>query len=138
MTNEAVLVIETELPIPLTCDDTIAIPKGTILKLTDLGTVAAADGLNDIIGGIAGTEKIANDGMVRIDVYRGGIFRVKSSGSITVGDCVGTTIGLNYVVSNRTTAKLSGSRILGSAFETSTDEETLLIELNPTTNNSEE
>lgn len=130
MTNEAVLALETELPIPLTCADGTGIAKGAILTLSDLGTVATATAANSVVGGIAGTEKIADDGMVRIDVYRGGIFRVKSSGSITVGDSVGTAL-TNYVVSNLTESNLSGSVILGTALESSSDEETILIEVNP-------
>ena len=136
MANEAILIIETELPIPMRCADATPIPKGTILKVSDLMVVAPADGANDFVGGIAGTEKIANDGMTAIDVYRGGIFRVKSSGSIAVGDSLGTTIGLNYVISNRTTARLSGSKVLGTSFEATGDEDTFLMELRPQIINS--
>ena len=72
MANEAVLMIETELPIPFTCADGTGIAKGTVLKMADLATVSLADGTNDIVGGITGTEKIAYDGRVRVDVYRCG------------------------------------------------------------------
>ena len=135
MVNEAVLIIETDLPIPLTCADGTGIEKGAILKLADLATVSLADGTNDVVGGIAGSEKIADDGMVRTDVYRGGIFKVKASGSITVGDSVGTAM-TNYVVSNRTTTLLSGSLSLGIALETASDEDTFLMELRPSVVNS--
>jgi len=40
------------------------------------------------------------------------------------------------VVSNRTTSVLSGAVSLGIALETATDEETFLIELNPSVINS--
>ena len=90
MANEAILIIETELPIPFTCAEGTGIAKGALLKMADLATVSLADGTNDIVGGIAGTEKIASDGMVRIDVYRGGYFKVEASGSISVGDTLGT------------------------------------------------
>lgn len=137
MTNECVLVVETELPIPFTCADGTGIAKGTVLKLADPATVSAASGLNDLVGGIAGSEKIASDGMVRVDVYRGGIFRGKASGSIVVGDSLGTTIGLNYLVKNNNTANLSGSKVLGTALESASDEETFLFELRPQVMNIE-
>jgi len=138
MSDEAVLLVETELPIPFTCADGTGIAKGAILKLTDLNTVALADGANDIVGGIAGSEKIADDGMVRIDVYRGGIFKVVASGSITVGDSLGTEDDLvaNAVISNRATATLSGSKSLGIALETATDGESFRMELRPAVINS--
>ena len=128
MAFEAVLVIETELPIPLTCAEATGIAKGEVLSLADLAVVAKSGALS-IAGGIAGTEKIADDGMVRVDVYRGGIFRVYACGSITTGDALGTTV-TNHVISVQSGA-LSGSKILGTAFEDATDEHTFLMELRP-------
>ncbi len=139
MANEATLVIETEVPIPFTCAEGTAIPKGTILKLNDLMTVTTITADNDLVAGIAKSEKIADDGMVRIDVYRGGIFRVTASGSIAIGDPVGvdfTNVAENYVISVVAQGRLSGARILGTAMEAATDDQTLLIELNPKMNQS--
>jgi hypothetical protein len=136
MTNEAVLITNVSVPINFTCADGVGIEKGAILKLTDPNTVALADGTNQTVGGIAAEEKIASDGKTKIAVYRrGDIFRVIASGSITVGDSVGTAL-TNYVVSNRTTSTLSGSLSLGIALETAVDEDTFLMELNPTVINS--
>lgn len=135
MANEAKLIIETDLPIPLTVAEGTGIPKGTILQLADLATVLATSGTNQIVGGIAGTEKIASDGMVRLDVYRGGIFRVLASGSITTGDSLGTTLD-NHIVSNRITVTLSGSKSIGIALEDATDDQTFLMELRPSVINS--
>ena len=99
MANEAVLMIETELPIMMNVGDSTAIEKGSILKLNDLMvvTVSAAD--NDVFGGIAAEEKIANDGKTKVAVYMGGLFRLKDSGAgMTLGgDCA--IAGVNTVAS---------------------------------------
>lgn len=76
MANEATLIFETHLPIPMTCANGAGIEKGAALKLSDPITVALADTDQDLAGGIAATEKIANDGKIKIGVYRGGIFKV--------------------------------------------------------------
>lgn len=130
MANEAVLIFETEVPIPFTCSDSVLIEKGTILKLSDPMTAAASTGTDDIVAGIAAAEKIASDGNTKIPVYRKGIFRVKASGSITVGDPLGTSLdSTNQVYNNSAGANLSGSKCLGTALETATDGETFYMEL---------
>jgi hypothetical protein len=132
MADEAVLMIETHLPISMTCSNTTGIEKGTVLVLSDPYTVAATATANDIVGGIAAGEKIANDGKTKLAVYRGGIFKMTGSGNITVGDPVRTCSvvgGCNKVE----TASVNDEHILGIALETSTNGETLLVELRPTT-----
>ena len=136
MTNECILLIETELPIPMKCADGTGIEKGTTLKLSDLMVVAKADGDNDFVGGIAGTEKIADDGMVGIDVYRGGIFRGKASGSIGVGDSLGFDADSNQLISSVNTDTLSGSKVVGTSFEAADDGHTFMFELRPQNINS--
>jgi hypothetical protein len=132
MVNEAVLIFETEIPIPFTCSDSTGVEKGTILKLADPMTASASSATDDIIAGIAGAEKIANDGVTKIPVYRRGIFKVIASGSITAGDSLGSAGdgSQNYVYSNSPTANLSGSKCIGVALETASDEETFYMELN--------
>jgi len=49
-------------------------------------TAALADGVGDIPAGIAAADKIANDGVTKLAVFRGGIFKVYASGSVTAGD----------------------------------------------------
>ena len=135
MTQEVILLVETELPIPMTCADDTAIPKGTLLQLGDLNTVSAISGTDDVVGGVAGSEKIADDGMVRLDVYRGGIFKAIASGSITTGDSLGSAVlsasGDNYLYSNMRTVPLSGSKIFGTSFEDATDGHSFRWELRP-------
>jgi hypothetical protein len=135
MVNEATLVWETALPIPMTCSNSTGIEKGAILSLADPFTVALSAATNDIAGGILSEEKIASNGITKVGVYRKGIFKVKASGNITVGDSVGTCLD-NYTVSNRATTTLSGAKTLGIALETATDEETYLMELTCSTMNS--
>ena len=131
MANEAVLIYETELPIPFTCADGTGIEKGAILKMTDPMTAALADGDGDIIAGIAAEEKIANDGKTKIAVYRGGIFRVLAGASgITVGlalDTHAATGATNEVAP----APAGAGHQLGYALETAADTDTFLMELRP-------
>ena len=124
----AELMVETELPIMMTCDDT-AIPKGTLLKLTTPFTVAATSADNDLFGGIAAEEKIAGDGKLQIAVYRGGLFKVES------GDG-NTTVGLPQVIGNAlneledlTAADGDLGYIFGTALETATNGQFFLLDL---------
>lgn len=131
MADEHTLVFEYALPLPFICADGTGIEKGTLLKLSDPLTVAAAAAKNDIVGGVAAEEKIASDGKTKIPVYRAGKFRAKASGSITVGD--------SLVVSGPTannlleTAGVNAEQIVGISMETATNGETFLYELKPMT-----
>ena len=49
------------IPVPFTVSSSAAIPKGTLLTLSDLMTVAATTANEAIIAGIAAEEKIAAD-----------------------------------------------------------------------------
>ena len=131
MANEAVLVFETESPIPFTVANGTGIEKGASLLMSDPMTVAQATTLNGIVGGIAASEKIASDGKVKLGVYRGGIFKVLASGSITVGDAIVFTTGTN----DYETAGVNAENIVGIALESCTNDQTFLMELKPRTNN---
>jgi len=130
MAQEATLIIETELPIAMTCADGTGIERGTILKLADPFTVSKAVALNDIPAGIAAGEKIASDGKTKIDVYRGGIFKVTASGTVTVG--VPVVIATNAAGNDVQSAAVNAEQILGVPLETASDGETFLMELRPT------
>ena len=131
MADEWVLVFETELPIPMIVSDSTGIERGTLLKMSDPYTVAAAAALNDIVGGILAEEKVASDGKAKVPVYRGGIFKAKISGSVTVGDSlvVSGAVANNLVQ----TAAINAEQIVGIALETGTNAETILIQLKPMT-----
>ena len=86
MTDEAILMIETELPIPFSVANATPIAKGSWLILANPMTVTV-HGANDeaICAGIAAEEKIANDGKLKVSVYRGGIFLFTGSAGISTG-----------------------------------------------------
>lgn len=131
MANEATLVFETALPIPMTCADGVGIERGALLKMSDPFTVATADGAVGVVGGIAAEEKIASDGKVKIGVYRAGIFKVTASGAIPVGSAV-TLKGSNNLV---LAAAVNDENLLGIAMETAAEGETFLMELKPVSAN---
>ena len=129
MANEAVLYIEQEKPIMMTCADGTGIEKGTLLKLSDPMTVAATSADNDIFAGVAANEKIANDGNTKIAVYRKGIFIMKDSGAgITVGTDV-VVKGANTIGTYTTLDDEKGYRV-GQALETAAASDTLLVAVN--------
>jgi len=126
MANEvAVLIIETEPPIAMTCLDA-AIPKGTLLQLTDPFTVSATSGDNMSFGGVAAEEKISGDGKLKIAVYRRGIFKCTSGGS-TVGKEQSTS-ALNTLVDSTANDNDLGY-VFGSALETAANGEFFLVEI---------
>ena len=132
MANEAVLVFDTHVPIPMTCLNANAMEKGTCVKLEDAFTVSASNGAEDYCGGITATEKIASDGRTKVAVYRGGIFKVMSSGSITAGQVVTIhSVANTFVVSDATCVS---SKTWGIALETVSNAETFLMELRPASN----
>ena len=128
MANEAKLIIETEIPIMMTCADGTGIEKGALLKLSDPFTAATSDGSNDYPAGIAAEEKIASDGKTKIAVYRRGVFKVITSGAITAGCPASIDAATNHI--QAADASVSGAKVLGTALETAADGETLLMELN--------
>ena len=132
MANEAVLKVETHIPINFTCSTLVTIEKGAIVKMTDPMTAVLSDGANDIVAGIVQSEKLAADTTQNsVAVFRGGVFRVTCSGSGSVGDPVRTAAGstTNAVV----LAVTNNENILGIMLEDWTDGQTKLMELRPTT-----
>ncbi len=127
MANEAVLVFETEKPIPFTCADGAGIEKGALLTLSDPFTVATSSADNQVFVGIAAEEKIANDGKVKIGVYMRGIFKlvVDAGDTTTVGqDCVlraANAIGLYDTLDDEK------GLVVGMALETGAAGETVLV-----------
>jgi len=124
----AVLMVETELPIMMTCAEATNIPKGTVLKLSTPYTVAASAADNDLFGDIAAEEKVGGDGKTSIAVYRGGIFKCEAgAGGVTVGLPV-TIVALNNF-KNLTAADHDLGYVFGLALETAADTQFFLMEL---------
>lgn len=128
MANEAVLIFETELPIPFTVADGTGIEKGTLLKMTEPMTAIINSGAEDLVAGIAAEEKIASDGRTKLAVYRGGIFKVVTAAAVTCGDVLSWSATANKVQASTKTSV--NSKTAGIALETSGgDNETILMEL---------
>jgi len=123
----AVLMVETDLPIMMTCADA-AIAKGQCLKIGDPFTVAATSAGNDLFGGIAKEEKIAADGKLMIAVYRRGIFKVEAG---TTGVTAGLPIKIeaNNEFRDAEAGDAELGRIWGKALESATNGDTFLMEL---------
>ena len=130
MANEHVLDLETDIAVPMTIADGTGVEKGSMMKMTDPDTVVLSDGDVDIVGGVLKVEKVANSGITRAAVYRGGVFKATASGSITVGDQLITASssgGANILA----TAAVNSENLIGTSKETVADGETFLYELNP-------
>ncbi len=131
MTGEATLVYETESPIPFTCANATGIEKGTLLELTDPMTVVAVSGADKPIAGIAAEEKIADDGKTTIAVYRRGIFKMLAGENITG---IGTPLTSHTVVNEVIMQDAANTHIVGRCYETASDTDTVLVDLNPMAN----
>lgn len=138
MTNEAVLKIETHLPINFTCSTHVTIEKGAVVKITNPMTAVLSAGDGDLVAGIVQSEKLAAEtSQDSVAVYRGGIFLMTVSGSVSAGQTLATD------------SSTTGSNILAIAAATDVDTETfgtamqdhagaasqILVELNPGVNN---
>ncbi len=129
MANEATLIYETDLPIPFTVADAAGIEKGTLLKMTDPMTAAAATADNDVFCGVAASEKIANDGRTKLPVYRSGIFKmvIEAGNSTTVGQDV--VIKGTNTIGTYTTLDDEKGYVVGQALETGGAGESVLVQL---------
>ena len=132
------LVYERSPPIPYIIADGSAgsnIEKGTLMKISDGAIVAASAGDADAIVGIIAEEKIGGDGNTKAPIYQDGIFKAVAGGNCTVG--VGlmswSDSGDANDVIDATNAAV-GWKCLGTALDTATDGETLLVELRPGSN----
>ena len=116
------------LGIPFICANATGIEMGTAVALSDPFTAAANSAI--VIGascaGVTLAEKIASNAETTVSVARSGIWKVVGSGNITAGDPVCLSCG-NRVEK----AATNEEDLVGTALETSTDGESLLIELKP-------
>ncbi len=106
--------------IRFTCDDTIAIPKGTIMELTDPRTVIANSAANKAIAGIAASEKVANDGQTTIGVYTNGLFLLDTvaGGTAVLGADV-VSAGAGNEIDDFDTLDDENGYVIGKSLETS-------------------
>lgn len=132
MANEHTLVLQKTAPVPFTVADGTGIEKGAVLKMTSPRTAAASDGANDLLAGLAATEKIASDGRTTLGVIKGpgDEFVATASGTITVGNPIGVSATTNMVSDIADTANLSGIKRLGYALQSVTTGQNVRYELN--------
>ena len=126
MANEATLSLRIENPLPFTVADATGIEKGTVCALTDPRTAIANSTNGGKIAGIAAREKVANDGRTELAMFRRGWFEMLCSGAVNLGDPL--TAYHNEVQVCAVTA--SGANIIGTALETGSDNETILVDVN--------
>ncbi len=128
MAGEATWDVETHIALNFNKGAGTAIAKGALCKMTDNMTAILADGDGDIVAGIAQSDALSGDTSVAI--FRGGVFRMLAEGTITVGDPVmtGVSTGSANAVIKATT---NMENLLGTALETATDGNTVMIELMP-------
>ena len=93
MANE--LVIVTLLgnqgdPVEYTVADGVAIPKGTLMEMTDPGTAVKVSGAGVAIAGISAVEKTASDGVTTLAILTNVIAQatISSGGTATLGSYV--------------------------------------------------
>jgi len=130
MANEAVLKIETHLPINFTCSTTATIEKGAICQMTSPMTAVLGETIDGVVAGIAQSEKLAADTtQTSIAIFRGGVFKVLVSGSASAGDPVSMSGTANTVYKS----SVNVENVVGYMMEDATNGQTKLMELRPTT-----
>ena len=130
MTNEIKLMVETELPIMFKVADALAVPKGSLLELTESMTVVLISGQGVPVAGISAAEKIALDGITMIPVYMGGIFKGVAGAAIAIGVSLMADATANKLETS--TGLTVGASQVGYSLEApSGDAETFLFRLNP-------
>lgn len=130
MANEWTLKIETHQPIPFTCAVDTVFEKGQVCKLTDPMTAVKSNGDNDIFACIVQSEKLSNS-KTKLSGYRGGIFEATLNGTCTIGQPLVTdssTGGENKLA----VAAANEENVVAIALEAGSDEERIMVELNPT------
>lgn len=116
-------------PTSFTVADGTAIPKGTLLALTDPRTAIKNTASGSVLAGIAARDKVASDGLTEMPVFTDGIFDMLCSGSVTLGEAViGASASDDAVMA--AVATDTGRAILGTALETGSNAEIFQIEVN--------
>ena len=113
-------------PIRFAVADGTAIPKGTLMKLTDPRTAIKTSGDNDPFCGILVEEKVASDGQEAIACYTKGIFDLEQKTGVTssVGERV--SIAGENIVSKCAAADLLFADV-GIALEDAASEEIFAV-----------
>jgi hypothetical protein len=128
MANEAICIVPPTRFGTVTVADAAAIERGAIIALTDPNTGANSSADNDVFGGIAWEEKVANDGKVTLCVALDGVFALMATAAgITVGQDV--TVGGANTIKIYTTLDDEKGYVIGKALETTAGSETIMVRL---------
>ena len=102
--------------IRFTVDNATAVPKGTLMCVTDARTAAKQTTTTDAFCGVASAEKVANDGSTTLGLYTSGLFLLTSGAAFTAGEKVTCGAEENKVIKIDNTGDLKG--LVGVAYET--------------------
>jgi len=130
MANEAVCYETPQRFARYTVADAAAIAKGTLLKLTTPNTAAASTADNDVFGGVAWMEKVANDGSTEIVAALDGVWglTVGTGSTITIGNQVSMDVGGKVKVYS--TLDDEKGYAFGKALQTTSGAEVIRVRLN--------
>ena len=117
-------------PVEYTVADGTTIAKGTVMELEDPRTMKKVSGAGVVIAGIAASEKLANDGSVKLAVYTNGIFdlTVDTGATATLGSYVRSNAATNEVTVATTLDNETGKAI-GKALETGAADEVIQVKV---------
>ena len=117
--------------------DGVAVSKGTLLALVDVGgtrTASAAVIASKVYAGIASEEHLPNQSVTTIAVWTNGIFEATASGAVGMGSPI-TGAEYNFFQSVKENAATSGcaiasgAGIFGYSFEEAADAEKVNVRL---------
>jgi len=131
MADEIIMKVRTEDPIDFTVANAIAIPKGSMCKMTDERTAVLSNGDTDIVAGVTARDKIASDGRTQLAIFRGGICEGTAGvAGVTFGKAIITdssTSSANRLVD----ADVGSENIVGTCLKTAASGARFQFELNP-------
>ncbi len=127
MSNEAILMWETELAIPVVVDEAGALPKGSCLILADGFVGSISTTADETFLGITKIEKIASDGNAKVATFFGGIFKVVvGTGTATKGFNA-VLSGENLFINATDDGDIAEGLVAGKFLESGTTGETVLM-----------
>ena len=116
-------------PTSFSCADVTAMPKGTLVALTDNRVAIQNSTSGSVLAGICARDKVAGSGITEVDVFTDGIFDMTFSGSGVLGQAViGSSASQDAI--EKAVPPSTGRAILGHLLETASDAEVVQVEVN--------
>jgi len=111
----------------VTVADDAGIAKGCILQLTDAQTGSASSADGEFFAGIASTEKVANDGMVKMGVWTKGVWDLKlTNATVAAGEPV-KIAGANLVAIADDSTIPNSREVVGVALQDGAENEVIQV-----------